>query len=292
MSFRTLAQLILTCNGVGIPFSRMYFVHGIGIMRSDLGFGTTNEHGEFEIRGAPIVLPERTPSTFALYAAYDYFNPSNINQRLLRVAYPDSKDLDITGNGDVHLGIVDKNNHRCVAYQKFYAAVRDYYDRVGEFPPSRIFVQVDSPVKGPPFVVYNNVKSNSNFKWTTQAAKHELAHVVRHFFHGTRDRFEDVQEEYGSAMFQNHSCDSITNKVFAFNEGWAMYWSNECLALKYSPTARIDVAGNVAAALRNLQSSCGSSDREMVEVLKLSSGKVLTYTDFEALHSCAKVDTA
>eukprot|EP00178_Gracilaria_changii_P016969 TRINITY_DN48597_c0_g1_i1.p1 TRINITY_DN48597_c0_g1~~TRINITY_DN48597_c0_g1_i1.p1 ORF type:complete len:312 (-),score=29.12 TRINITY_DN48597_c0_g1_i1:22-957(-) len=272
-----------TCYGKGVPYSRVHFVHEVGFMRTVLGFGSTNEEGEFKIEGAPIDLQPGTPSAFAVRAAYDFHDPPDNDSAILRIIYGDVDFREIDGKQDEDLGDFPKTDDRCQAYQVFYDAIRDYLDRVGDYPPKIVYVIVDQEVDAP-HTEYNEVNTGRGITWSETFAKHELAHAVRHLYHGDRGAYNQLSTRGKLRNFTGHNCFTSTNNVFAFNEGWAMYWASECLEFKYDPEAPMDIAGNVAAALRHLQSSCPNGDEDMVGVLGDNRGLIFDYSDFEAKH--------
>ena len=86
---------------------------------------------------------------------------------------------------------------------------------------------------------------------------------------------------------RKHSCHTKTNLGFAFNEGFAQFWSNDCKRQYYgsSPTD-YRYEGNVANALRRLQTSCRLTDRQMINVLKRNRKKIHSFNDFKRRSGC------
>ena len=83
---------------------------------------------------------------------------------------------------------------------------------------------------------------------------------------------------------RQHTCTSRTNAGYAFNEGWAEFWANECSRVSSSTDYTIE--GNVANALRSLKSSCGMSDSQMVGILRNNRGRIHSYLDFQRYSGC------
>lgn len=83
-----------------------------------------------------------------------------------------------------------------------------------------------------------------------------------------------------------HTCSENTNRGFAFNEGWAHFWSGECPGTYGDDPTDYCIEGNVATALRNLKNSCGMSDSRMVDILWNNKGKIHCFDEFERLSGC------
>jgi len=83
---------------------------------------------------------------------------------------------------------------------------------------------------------------------------------------------------------RNHHCGSRTNNGYAFNEGWAEFWAGECYGTYGSSVTDYRYEGNVAKALRALKSKCGTSDRNMVEVLRRNRNKIHSYIEYQRAH--------
>ncbi|KAI0557610.1 hypothetical protein FGB62_284g00 [Gracilaria domingensis] len=276
-----------TCDGIAVPHARMNLVHRIGFMGSFLGRSTTDASGHFKLKGTPIDFPQKDSSSLALHAAYQYVDPE-IDKMLLRIHYTDMHDIE-GFQTNVKLDNVEmESNHRCKAYLAFYDAVKDYKKRVGDQLPTRIEVHVDERFEGAPFTDYISVISNKGERWDKEKAQHELAHVIRHYFDGDEEHFIEDRDKYQSEDYKDHHCGLKTSDQFAFNEGWAMYWAHQCQEQDHDD--RMDVAGNVAQALRDLQLGCATSDAGMVLVLKENKETIHSYTEFEdkhkRLHSC------
>ena len=87
---------------------------------------------------------------------------------------------------------------------------------------------------------------------------------------------------------RSHTCSTTSNLGYAFNEGFAEFWADECRypsSFGSSPTD-YTIEGNVANALRNLKRSCGLSDRQMVDVLRRNAQRIHSFQDFQRLSGC------
>ena len=82
-----------------------------------------------------------------------------------------------------------------------------------------------------------------------------------------------------------HACGLLTNEGFTFNEGWAELWAGQCNDGPFgdSPT-NYRYKGNVAHALRSLQSQCASSDGQMVDILWSSMGQIHSFDEYVPAH--------
>ncbi|KAI0559838.1 hypothetical protein FGB62_134g017 [Gracilaria domingensis] len=271
----------IKCNGEGIPFSHINLVHRISFMRNFLGNATTDENGEFELKGVPIDFPQSDASTLAVHVTYIHYPRYHRRSALFRILYSDTHDFeDFSKNGVIRLGDVDLNNHRCNAYLAFYKATIDLERRTSRHLRERVTVYVDEDDVYQPRTEYVNVLSNDRFIWNLETAQHELAHVIRHVFDGDEEHFLDDRDLYQSEDYKDHNCSLETSIQFAFNEGWAMYWAHQCREQEHDD--RMNVAGNVAQALRNLQSRYRKSDADMVKVLEDNPYIIHSYAEFES----------
>ncbi|KAI0563356.1 hypothetical protein FGB62_41g04 [Gracilaria domingensis] len=180
------------------------------------------------------------------------------------------------------IGDVEVESNRCNAYTSFYNATIDYHSRVGQRNPERFFIQIAQTPVTTPYVRYTEVIYDGSFEWTTNVAKHELAHVIRHYYDGDGAHFNLDENKYGSTLFTDHECSTDTSEGFAFNEGWALYWENACP--DSDALGSYTVEGNVAAALRALQDSCDSSAAQMWHVLEESPGAIHSFDEYELRH--------
>ena len=80
---------------------------------------------------------------------------------------------------------------------------------------------------------------------------------------------------------QHHNCRKVTNRGFAFNEGWAEFWAGDCLG---SSRTNYSVEGDVSSALDRLRRRCRSTYGKMVTVLRRNKGKIHSFPQFAAAH--------
>jgi hypothetical protein len=134
-----------------------------------------------------------------------------------------------------------------------------------------------------------------------ETAFHEFGHSFRHAFDAPNPgipKIDLARAHFFTDVFywnyaQKHDACKKTNSGFAFNEGWASYWAGYRADGKppdCKPNGQTDysIEGNVTAALQRLQSLCGISRAQMVEVLRSRSGQLLptspihTFDQFKA----------
>ena len=126
--------------------------------------------------------------------------------------------------------------------------------------------------------------------WSFPAMFHEFGHRIRHGADGPYDP-EFLVDVVRFMYLQQHSFDMNTNQGFAFNEGWAEYFSalldptvsNELTTwrLKFGPNSGNEIEGNVAYKLLKLHNS-GGGFREMWTVLHEAGGAIHSYAQFYA----------
>jgi len=181
-------------------------------------------------------------------------------------------------------GTVTINTLECQAYVRFREAMIDFKARTGRNTPGG-FLRVRTRVTfhgGTAYTLYDAIKLPRKATVTTRLATHELAHVARHVLDGSASHFAADVVKY--RYTRRHACDLRTNRGYAFNEGWAEYWAGECVGRTVKPLDDYKVEGNVATALRSLQSRCRTTDGKMVEVLARSPRNVHSFEDFRKRH--------
>jgi len=185
---------------------------------------------------------------------------------------------------DVDYGTVIIRSLECQAYVAFRAAMIDFKARTGiNTPGGRLPVRTRVLIHGDTaYALYDAIKLPRKTFVSPQLATHELAHVVRHVLDGNAIHFGIDAARF--IYTRNHRCELESNHGYAFNEGWAIFWAGECQSRTVAPLDNYRVEANVAAALRALQSRCGSTDGRMVEVLAKSPRSVHSFPDFQTRH--------
>jgi len=186
---------------------------------------------------------------------------------------------------DVNYGTVTITSLECQAYVAFRAAMVDFHRRTGmNTPGGRLPVRTRVLLHGrTAYTLYDAIKLPRKAYVTRELGLHELAHVVRHVLDGNAIHFGVDVVRFGYT--RNHRCELESNQGYAFNEGWAAFWANECRGRTVAPVDNYRVEGNVASGLRQLQLRCRTTDRQMVEVLAQSPGAVHSYPEFQRRHN-------
>lgn len=286
-----------------------------------LARGVTNWNGCFTLTGEGgdgLGLGGRDPDVFArLY--YHHISATG-SLRVLKfsniptLTFPyfrvDQKQQDtpVKGNvkGDVDFGTVTVSGSACTNYVYFLAAVQAYkagtwkslpfsmldvtIDLLGPF--NSILSKIPNIPKAPelpaklirvPFAAYDRVMVPSGYKMSGTTAKHEFGHTLRHKFDGSFSHWVSDVRTYQYMQF--HTCDKKTNLGFAFNEGLANWNAGRDCG---DALGARDVEGNVAVALKALQSKCSLSYREMWSVMEGNPGRIHSYAEFERI-ACPSV---
>ena len=124
---------------------------------------------------------------------------------------------------------IKMKNKFCRAYTRLYHdGLKYYYNIVGNTPPySKLYVQPNSVIHGGVFHSSVYILRLSKRKdYVQSSARHEFAHTIRHSYDGNLYHFLGDVARYRYS--QTHYCSKLTNAGFAFNEGWAEYWADEC----------------------------------------------------------------
>jgi hypothetical protein len=185
----------------------------------------------------------------------------------------------------INFGTLTFNNKYCNNYLSILAAVNDYYVRTNLALPLSLTVRVDFPSITLPISLNDVIRIPINLVngLTHLDAIRELGHIIRQTFDNAGSYVHYLLDATQYVYSQLHSCGKITNFGFAFYEGWASFWVGDC-----TTTIGIDytIEGNVASALRLLQLTCGTSDADMVNVLKsVSSGTgIHSFSEFNDQH--------
>lgn len=182
----------------------------------------------------------------------------------------------------------------CELYGAFHDTWSDYLTAVGSAPPFRaLSINAYVPFIGVPFTAPGSIQWPATFNvGATPGAPtvpaHEFAHAFRFDFDGDYAHF--LLDVVAYAYPQNHNICDLKNAGFAFNEGWAEYWSREVTGQPECPgraTDNFQVEGRVAAALAELESRCaGGVRRTMVDVLRANRGTIHSFAEFRDRLPC------
>lgn len=260
------------CAGRGLIFSEVSLFDG---NNSSIGKTNTSAQGEFKIDG--ILKNVSTHGSISL--SVDYYHTRFFGRFAL--SKKDRVTFNATRYAVQDLGTIHFDNNRCHAYHSFLKAALDYVLRMRGPLPFGLRIEMDTALhRGLPYAYYGEVRIPPNYNISENTAKHELGHVIRHrldggFLHWLWDVFR-------FKYWKPHDCSKVTNRGFAFNEGWAEFWAGNCMT--HSAGGDENVEGNVAAGLRDIQKRCGTSDKEMVEVLRNHKRRIHYLTSFKAAH--------
>lgn len=166
------------------------------------------------------------------------------------------------------------------ASRVFREVVQDYKARTGRQLPFCLRIVRDHDQRNQYYTTYRTVHLSKRGRINKVIAEHELGHAIRYNCDGSENHFRSDWVKY--RYDRTHSCDSRRpSEEAAFNEGWAFFWADEC----YHNTDRdLRRAGDVADALRSLQSRCNTNFGGMVRVLCENPRKIHTYRDFDRFH--------
>lgn len=284
-AYKVVATGRILCAGRGLPFSKISLMDDDPIIDKRMGSATTSSSGYFTVSGsASDVAIKRSRRKPDVYIRLDLEHSSS--KAIFKVTRPITKgkhksSVKSNRSGNVSFGTLSFSNDACKAYLKFYDATRDFRTRVGYRVPFSLNIRSEAIIHGgTPYALYDNIKLPKGYALSFTTAKHELAHTVRHRYDGSKAHF---LFDAGRFLYpRNHHCAKVTNKGFAFNEGWAQFWAGSCKS--QSATGSKKVEGNVASALRALQKRCGTSNRNMWEVLRKYPKKIHSYSEYASRH--------
>lgn len=170
----------------------------------------------------------------------------------------------------------------------------EYRRTTGRPPPDdELLVLVNSPIAAPfdvPFAEYTTVRWPPGLKVSMTSVRHEFAHTVRHALDGDYAHFLADAADFRYPR-RHRFCDP-TDAGFAFNEGWAEYWSREYLGQSCPGVAPGDftIEGNVALGLADLQRTCpGATRRAMVDNLRRHRGAIHSFEEFRDRIPCTRL---
>lgn len=212
-----------------------------------------------------------------------------------------SNDKDVTGTADYHelnLGTIYFNSDDCELWRIGAAVLDDYHKVALSSPPAKKLriVRPRGVIVGTAYAFYDYVRVRTDFLkdspdagWREDTIFHEFGHTVRHVFDSPDNINHWNCDNFRWAYARMHYGNEITNMHFAFNEGWANFWSasrrwnsnmyDVAARLKYAPPldGNIDwvelyVANALLGIERDLMQKKGLSkdqaDRAMLEALR------------------------
>ena len=196
-------------------------------------------------------------------------------------------------------GIVSNDNSHsrspsCALYGAFHDAASNFQAVVGSPPPlPTLAINTYVPFIGVPFTAPGLIQWPGDYNvgatpGAPSVPAHEFAHAFRFAMDGDFGHF--LYDVGAYAYPQNHNICDRKNEGFAFNEGWAEYWSREVTGQPDCPGAATDdyaVEGRVAAGLADLEARCAAGSRAaMVAVLRANPGVIHSFAAFREHLPC------
>src|SRR6476661_8284979 len=178
--------------------------------------------------------------------------------------YADSGDFG-AGNGTNLIGATQLsdgagNTPVCAVWQGAHEAFSEYRNDVGTVPSYGADLLVRGnfwPNGGVPFTTHTVINWPGGYLTGASpgdfsVSRHEFGHTIRFGADGDAGHF--LGDVLAYTYLQNHNYCDVKNAGFAFNEGWAEYWSGEIGGCnRDNPEAHPDIEGDVAASLARLQ---------------------------------------
>lgn len=276
----------VVCHGQGVPYTEISLMDEDWPVDKKMGATTTDSTGHFRVSGSASDIGfgnARRPDVLIRMEYRRYSTSARFQVKPPTLRKKDRSPVLKNRKGNVNFGNIELNTEECLSYLRFYDATNDFFNRVGYRVPFDLTIRTAYLVHGgTPYSAYRTIHlpNNPEMVLSAETAEHELAHTVRHHYDGSLIHF--LRDVMKYKYTQNHSCSSKTNKGFAFNEGWAEYWENDCQS--GTLTGDQDIEQNVATALTHLQSKCSTSNRGMWEVLRKHAGKIHSLSEFKHYH--------
>ena len=279
----------LTCRGEPIPFTKITLRDDDIIGNQKMATGSTDSNGFFTITGRggdggigrgrrpdPFVRPEYEYSSII-------YGRLSVGPTIPLFRKQDKTRTLKNKKGKVDFGTVDFNSDECKAYLKFKRAIEKYRTRVGmKIPVKKLKVLTRVILNGgTPYATTDKIRIPRNYNVRTSTADHELAHIVRHTYDGGLGHF--LRDVVRYLYTRNHNCKKRTNNGFAFNEGWASFYSGGCERVITSATD-FEIEGHVAVGLKDLMARCNSTWRNMVNVLIRNRRRIHSFEEYKAKH--------
>ena len=173
-------QVFCSINGHSNPLE---FVT-VKLKDKDTVFGSTrsDSSGYFTVSGsARDVIGNPDPYIQVEYEYSGAYGRMEVQQEVLGLNRKDSTST--RGIADyINFGNIIFNNDHCNAYVMTYRAMKDYRNRTSTpLPYNRLKVVTRAPIHGgTPYSTTDKIRIPSGYNYGLQAAKHELAHTVRH----------------------------------------------------------------------------------------------------------------
>ncbi|WP_437673225.1 hypothetical protein [Sorangium sp. So ce131] len=286
-------------DGAGTVTSALAFV---ALSMPGLGSGVTDANGDFRIP-----VSSTTSRSVRLDVTYDGVVSSDGVTTPLTIMdelhAPRGQGIDVAGSprssGDLDVDVVTLSGVDCELWRLGVEALRDFHAVRQAQPPAHALrmLRWSGVELGTPFTFYDYINVRTDFLTSTlgstAAARrsvitHEFGHTVRHAADGDLLHWngDDVAYLYGRAPDGSE----ISNKGYAFNEGFANYWEQArvhargrlCGGATACPSLQFRDwnARRIANALLDLSDVVG--DKAMIEVLEANPGTIHSLQEFQS----------
>ena len=283
----TTATGYATCEGVPMPYVKVQLKDKDLVFHDTMATSRTNRNGYFHLTGRGRDSFNGKPDPF-IRVEYQYSGQYGRMEveKIFKINRADSTSARRYSRY-INFGRINFNSVHCKSYIKFYNALKDFRNRAGiNLPVSTLHIRTGAIIHGgTAYALVSTIKIPKSYRLsqiTDQLAKHEIAHIARHSMDGKLGHFL-----YDAVRFwyaRRHTCGTKSNNGYAFNEGWAEYWANQCHGTYGSSMSDYRYEGNVAKALRRLKSVCSSSDSKFIAVLKYNRGSIHSFSSFNHKH--------
>jgi hypothetical protein len=276
----------ILCNNLPVKYARVKLMDSDPLWDEEFSESITSYDGSFYVSGHASDTIGGNPDP---YLRVEYYYKGTYGEFIIQSGFWQTDCADETSEKSyaetLNFGTLNFNNEACRTYIKIYNAFEDFYNRALVKVPVYTDVIINSAVAD---VACPNVCSTtetiripSDKEISQSTSKHELAHIVRQQYDGDilHATYDTIKYGYGG----DHDCPSKTNYGYAFQEGWAQYWENENKCGSYNGTD-YTIEGNVASALRRLQSKCNTNWANMVRVLRIYPGSIHSFQEFNTKH--------
>lgn len=176
---------------------------------------------------------------------------------------------------------------QCELWDGLRLAALEHRADLGAPPPFGVAVaHYAAPTAGVPFTAYDSIWWPQGHDARGATPAHEFAHAVRHTFDGGAVHFGSDVARF--SYLQHHDVGSCrpTNEGFAFNEGWAAWWSG--VRVKPCPgRPNWAVERNVVAGLATLDAPCNESRASLSRILRANPGRIHSFHDLARRADCS-----
>ena len=215
-----------------LPYVKVELHDDDAIINDKMAVGRTDVNGNFRLSGTgrDHLSGKPDPMIRVIYEYSGTYGQMDVENVFGSNYYGDSwviRDSTTANFNSIHF-----NNENCRAYLRLYREGLKYYyynvKRTAPYGKLRINTKsILAHIGGVPYASHTKIKIPSRADpISAQTARHEFGHTIRHHYDGSFSHFLWDATRFWYA--RNHYCSKRTNYGFAFNEGWAQYWSGQC----------------------------------------------------------------